>query len=143
MQLWIYLVTMTGIVIKFKGNKKYMVHNEVEPQETLQEQQHRSDGSELIPAEVAARTKREGSEPPNQPEAQIKQEQTAKSTTDTTAGYTVSGQGLVNNYPVTPKIREAEYPSEEQQKNYFVQGGLALFFVGLIVFIAFLVTRMS
>ncbi len=120
-----------------------MESKEPKQQTQSQDKKHYSDGSELIPAEVAARAKREGSEPPNQPEPIIKQEQKDNSTTNTTSGYTVSEQGLVNNYPVTPKTYKAEYPSEEKQKNYFIQGGFALLFVGLIVFIAFFVTRIS
>lgn len=57
-----------------------------------------SDGSELIPAEVKARSRREGGEPPTEPARAA----TASSSIDTRKGFAVDRNGLVNNYPITP-----------------------------------------
>lgn len=62
-----------------------------------------SDGSELIPAEVASRAEREGSIPPNAPPADANRD---RDHLQTTHGYTVDQEGLVNNYPVTPPVYE-------------------------------------
>lgn len=97
-----------------------------------------SDGSELIPAEVAARQKREGSEPPNNPKPKERGQQS--SDIDMSRGYTVSEQGLVNNYPITPKTYAAKYPSPEQQKRYIFQGIFAILFVSGIITFAFWVS---
>ncbi|MBE9118257.1 ssl1498 family light-harvesting-like protein [Lusitaniella coriacea LEGE 07157] len=97
-------------------------------------QKNYSDGSELKPAEVGARQEREGNEPPNQPSA----ETTKKS--DPQAGYTVSRDGLVNNYATTPKVYKAEYPSPEEQRKYVVLGAIALGFVLLLTLTAVLVS---
>ncbi len=52
----------------------------------------------MIPAETAARIEREGSAYKQVPESG------ADEGLDTTAGYTVDGEGLVNNYAVEPEI---------------------------------------
>ncbi|AFY70060.1 hypothetical protein Pse7367_1782 [Thalassoporum mexicanum PCC 7367] len=62
-----------------------------------------SDGSELVPAEVAARQKDEGAEPPNTPRAVQAAEENDNQQAKTTSGYTVDQEGLSNNYPVTPE----------------------------------------
>lgn len=98
-----------------------------------------SDGSELIPAEVAARQKREGSEPPNKPVPQVHQADAPK-TPKTTTGYTVDQEGLVSNYPVTPKITGAKYPTPDEKFAYLILGGLATTFVGALILIAFSVS---
>lgn len=97
-----------------------------------------SDGSELVPAEVAARQEREGGEPPNTPKP--KEQQSTNADVNMTGGYTVSGQGLVNNYAVTPKIYRADYPTPEQQKKYAIQGILALLLVSGIIVVAIAVS---
>lgn len=99
-----------------------------------------SDGSELIPAEVAARSKREGDQPPNAPAAKANASSSDPTTTDTTSGYTVDQEGLVNNYAVTPETYKAKYPSPEKQKNYLVQAAIAAAFVGLLVLTAFIIS---
>ncbi|MGI8933978.1 hypothetical protein [Leptolyngbya sp. BC1307] len=51
----------------------------------------------IVPAETAARKKREGAD----------YKQTPKDTegdTDTTAGYTTSNEGLTNNYAIEPEM---------------------------------------
>ncbi|MBF2037097.1 MAG: chlorophyll A-B-binding protein [Leptolyngbyaceae cyanobacterium T60_A2020_046] len=70
-----------------------------------------SDGSELKPAEVAARAQREGSEPPNEVPTENREAQ-GRDRLRTTDGYTVDQEGLVNNYPVTP-------PAYVQQQQRF------------------------
>lgn len=77
---------------------------------------HRSDGSELIPAEVQATTRRDGSQLLNQPLA---------------VGYTVDDEGITNNYAIVPAMYLAEYPSPEQQQRYALQGAIAILFVAL------------
>ncbi len=99
---------------------------------------NRSDGSELIPAEVAARERREGNEPPNKPIPQTRQENDDNPTT--TGGYTVSQEGLVNNYPVTPPMTGARYPTPNEKFTYLILGGLAATFVGTLILIAFSVS---
>jgi len=99
-----------------------------------------SDGTELMPAEVAARSLREGSLPPNTPAPQEHAEQIDATIPNTTAGYTVDQEGLVNNYPITPEMYEANYPSPRKQRNYLIQGAIAMTFVGLLVTIAFVIS---
>lgn len=106
---------------------------------TLERKSHYSDGSELIPAEVSARKKREGSEPPNEPIPQGRQEE-SRETPQTTKGYTVDRMGLVNNYPVTPKMTGAKYPTPDEKFAYLILGILAASFVGALVLIAFQVS---
>ncbi len=97
-----------------------------------QEKQKYSDGSELIPAEVASRQERVGGEIPEA----VKPSNEEYST----EGYTVSREGLINNYPVTPEMSKQEYPSEEKQRKYLIAGGIALLFVTALIFIAFRVS---
>ncbi|NET03830.1 MAG: ssl1498 family light-harvesting-like protein [Symploca sp. SIO2B6] len=99
-----------------------------------------SDGSELIPAEVIARSKREGNEPPNTPVAKVNTTPSNPTTIDTTSGYTVDQEGLVNNYAVMPETYKAKYPSEKKQQRYLVQGAIAAVFVGLLIVTAFIIS---
>ncbi|MBD2449010.1 ssl1498 family light-harvesting-like protein [Nostoc sp. FACHB-152] len=84
-----------------------------------------SNGSELIPSEVQARTHREGSQLLNVPLA---------------TGYTVDDEGMINNYAIQPAISLAEYPSTQQQQRYIFQGALAIVFVALTLLTAFAVS---
>lgn len=61
----------------------------------------------IVPAEVAARQDREGSnfKQPPQPEGR----------SDTTSGYTVDREGLVNNYAIEPEIY-VEKPGDLKEK---------------------------
>ncbi len=52
----------------------------------------------MIPAETAARIEREGSAYKQVPESD------ASERLDTAAGYTVDGEGLLNNYAVEPEM---------------------------------------
>lgn len=81
-----------------------------------------SDGSELIPAEIQANTRRDGSKLLDMPLA---------------PGYTVDDEGLNNNYAIEPDMSSAEYPSPKQQRRYIFLGAGAILFVALIVVIAF------
>jgi hypothetical protein len=81
-----------------------------------------SDGSELIPAEVQAKTRREGSKSLNEPLG---------------SGYKRDDEGIVNNYAIEPKMYEAKYPSPKKQRRYIFLGAAAILFVALAVWIAF------
>ncbi|MFQ4146046.1 photosystem II assembly protein Psb34 [Chlorogloeopsis sp. ULAP02] len=85
----------------------------------------RSDGSELIPAEVQARRHRDGSQLLNMPLA---------------TGYTLDDEGMINNYAIQPGMSLAEYPSPEQQQRYIFQGAVAILFVALTLMTAFAVS---
>lgn len=85
----------------------------------------RSDGSELIPAEVQARTHRQGSQLLNLP---------------LVPGYLVDDEGIINNYAIEPGMSLAEYPSPEQQHRYIFQGVIAILLVALTLMTAFTVS---
>lgn len=89
-------------------------------------QQGMSSGEELIPAEVAARQSREGEFTPEPKE-------TEDLSIDTTAGYTVSEQGLVNNYAVTPTVYEEGKSLAERRRDYTMLGIVALIIIGLFI----------
>ena len=46
---------------------------------------------------------------------------------------TVNEAGLLNNYAPELPIYYAEYPSQEQQRRYALQGAIATLFVSLLV----------
>ncbi|MGB2925378.1 MAG: hypothetical protein WBB82_08755 [Limnothrix sp.] len=70
-----------------------------------------SSGEELVPAEVAARKEREG-------DINTNPEKTSGSDTKVADGYTVSGQGLINNHAVTPDMYVSDKSGSEKRKNY-------------------------
>ncbi|MGK7882351.1 MAG: ssl1498 family light-harvesting-like protein [Crocosphaera sp.] len=92
-----------------------------------------SDGSELIPSDVAARIEREGT-------IKEKREEINNNNAPTTGGYTVDQEGLINNYPVTPPLQGAKYPTPREQYAYMILGGLATTFVITLIGIAFIVS---
>ncbi|MDJ0660974.1 MAG: ssl1498 family light-harvesting-like protein [Crocosphaera sp.] len=92
-----------------------------------------SDGSELIPSDVAARIEREGTQKEKRQEIQ-------ENDAPTTGGYTVDQEGLINNYPVTPPMTGAKYPTPREQYAYIILGGLAAAFVISLICIAFSVS---
>ena len=92
-----------------------------------------SDGSELIPSDVAARIEREGT-------IKEKREEINNNNAPTTGGYTVDQEGLINNYPVTPPLQGAKYPTPREQYAYMFLGGLATTFVMTLIGIAFIVS---
>ncbi len=85
-----------------------------------------SSGEELIPAEVAARKEREGK--PSEMPGDSKPD-----------GYTVSGQGLTNNYAVTPPVYKEQKSDTEKRRDYTMVGIVGLVIVALLVGITFLV----
>lgn len=55
--------------------------------------------------------------------------------------YTTTDEhGVMNNYASEPEIYYAQSPSPEQQRNYLLQGGIALLFVVSIVLTALAVS---
>ena len=92
-----------------------------------------SDGSELIPSDVAARIEREGTQ-------KEKRQEINENNAPTTGGYTVDQEGLINNYPVTPPMTGAKYPTPREQYAYILLGGLATTFVISLICIAFSVS---
>ncbi|GAB4228231.1 MAG: hypothetical protein Kow0049_08990 [Stanieria sp.] len=86
---------------------------------------HISDGSELIPAEIQANTRKKISNYLN------------KSLEN---GYTVDDEGIINNYATEPNIYLAYYPSPEQQKRYMFLGTGAFLLVVSILLTAFAVS---
>lgn len=72
----------------------------------------KSDGFDrsIIPAETRARIEREGDNFKEMPESD------GETGLDTTGGYTVSNEGLVNNYAVEPEIYYEE-PGDLREKN--------------------------
>lgn len=89
------------------------------------EVRHYSDGSELIPAEVQAKMRRNGGQLTDVP---------------LVAGYTVDGEGLINAYATDPAMHFNGYPMPEQQRRYVLQGAIAALLVAVTVFTAFSVS---
>jgi len=55
--------------------------------------------------------------------------------------YTTSNQeGLLNNYALETPVYYAEYPNENQQRSYAIQGALAILLVNFLFMIAFAVS---
>ncbi len=46
---------------------------------------------------------------------------------------TVNEEGILNNYAPELPIYYAEYPSQEQQRRYALQGAIATLFFGLLI----------
>jgi hypothetical protein len=85
---------------------------------------HISDGSELIPAEIQAKTSFENSQ----------------LLTPLSKGYTVDDEGIINNYATEPDMSEADYPSPAQQKRYLSWGAGAMLLVTTTLLTAFAVS---
>lgn len=88
---------------------------------------HRSDGTELIPAEVQANIRH------TDPEL------TDPQLTDPSLVYgsTIDDEGLLNNYAIEPEMYPSDYPSLRQQNRYAVMGVGAMLLVVILVLIAF------
>ncbi len=84
---------------------------------------HPSDGSELIPAEVQSNSHPDGSKLPDG---------------SLPPGYTIDDEGIENNYAIEPDMSFTKYPSPKQQQRYIFLGIGALFFVALLVLIAYI-----
>lgn len=55
--------------------------------------------------------------------------------------YTTTDEnGVLNNYPKEPKIYPAEYPSPEKQRNYALQGAIAVLLITFLLLTAFTVS---
>ncbi len=83
---------------------------------------HRSDGTEMIPAEVQLNIRRDEPESVDNP---------------ATTGYTTDDEGLTNNYGIEPDVYGAEYPSPRQQQRYLFLGAGATLFVVILLLITF------
>lgn len=55
----------------------------------------------------------------------------------------VDEYGVLNSYANEPNVYFAQYPSAEQRRRYFQQGGLASLVVSLTILIAFSVSHIS
>ncbi|NJO43210.1 MAG: hypothetical protein HC769_27665 [Cyanobacteria bacterium CRU_2_1] len=66
----------------------------------------------IVPAETAARKEREGAAFKHPPEPT---EEEKKAGLDTTSGYTVDNEGLVNNFAIEPEMY-VEVPGDLQQE---------------------------
>lgn len=89
--------------------------------ETDLNQPHQSDGSELIPAEVQANTRRNNKSPVGML---------------TSLGSTVDDEGRLNNLAVEPEVYPSEYPSPRQQRRYIYWGLAAAILVISLVLIS-------
>lgn len=85
-----------------------------------------SDGGELTPSEVAARKEREG-------KVNTNPELSNESDSKVADGYTVSGQGLINNHAITPDVYVSGQPTEEKRRDLTMLGIIGLSLVGLMV----------
>lgn len=84
-----------------------------------------SDGSELIPAAALSRMQREGSGFLRRPNLN---------------GATVDQEGLTNNYAVEPNMYYAAFPSQEQARQYALQGLVAATLIIGLIFTSFAVS---
>lgn len=50
---------------------------------------------------------------------------------------TINEDGILNNYAIEPDIYYAAYPSNEQQRRYSFQAGVATLLVTALVLLAF------
>jgi len=82
---------------------------------------HRSDGRELIPAEVQAKLDHNEIETIGDVAGE---------------GYTVDDENLINNYAIEPKIYPSKYPNLEQQKRYIFLGIAAIILVIALILIS-------
>lgn len=96
------------------------------PGKTLnQAENHYSDGTELVPAEVQANIRHNKARLIDPPFA---------------VGYTIDDEGLINNFAIEPDIYRSDYPSPRQQQQYKVLGAAAFFFVLMLILTSVLVS---
>ncbi|GAA6622467.1 photosystem II assembly protein Psb34 [Scytonema sp. NUACC26] len=57
--------------------------------------------------------------------------------------YTTEEGGRLNNFAREPKVYRADPPSEKQQLNYVILGGIGVILVGGLIFVAFSVSSLS
>ena len=92
-----------------------------------------SSGAELIPSEVAVRQEREGEFDPTDGIIDTAETKVAD-------GYTVSGQGLINNYAITPPIYTSDKTLAEKRRDYTMLGIVGLSIIGLALGASVVVT---
>ncbi|MBE9206513.1 ssl1498 family light-harvesting-like protein [Nostoc sp. LEGE 06077] len=49
---------------------------------------------------------------------------------------TINGTGILNNYPTEPQLDYAEYPNQEKQNRYKLQGAVVTLLVTALVLVA-------
>lgn len=54
--------------------------------------------------------------------------------------YTTDDRGVLNNYAAEPAVYFAEYPSQEQQRRYAIQGAVAIMLITSVFLTAFAVS---
>lgn len=97
---------------------------------------HGSDGSELIPSEVAAKGLMER-ETPLTPESEMQERGNrgnVPSSPNVEPAYRVTDSGLINAYPVSPPVSKVDPHSQKQFRRNLIGFGLAAnLTLGLIV----------
>lgn len=53
---------------------------------------------------------------------------------------TVDEQGILNNFAKEPEVSYADYPSQDKQRSYLIQGTLATVLISALVLTAFVVS---
>lgn len=104
--------------------------------------QHFSDGSELIPSEVAAKGLTERDKPLT-PESEMKEttgKANAPSSPNVEPAYRVTDSGLINAYPVSPPISEIDPNSKKQFRRNLIGFGLAANLALALIVIALSIT---
>jgi len=91
---------------------------------TSPESFHRSDGSELVPAEVQVNS------------CHDEHDEGASSEMFVVPGSTIDDEGLINNFAVEPKAYPSEYPSPREQRRYIYWAIAATFLVVTLVLIS-------
>lgn len=81
---------------------------------------HRSDGSELVPAEIQANKRHD------------EHDEGASSERSVVPGSTIDDEGLINNFAVEPKVYPSEYPSPREQRRYIYWGIAATLLVAAL-----------
>ncbi|WP_228023949.1 MULTISPECIES: hypothetical protein [Synechocystis] len=104
--------------------------------------QHISDGSELIPSEVAAKGLTER-EKPLTPESEMKENKgkaNAPSSPNVEPAYRVTDSGLINAYPVSPPVSEIDPGSRKQFRRKLIGFGLAANLALALIVVALSIT---
>lgn len=86
---------------------------------------HISDGTELIPAEIQASTRKEIDRCLNK---------------SLEGGYVIDDEGIINKYATEPNMYMANYPSPEQQKRYIFLGAGATLLITITLLTAFAIS---
>lgn len=56
------------------------------------------------------------------------------------AMYTIDENGVLNNYPQETNMYPAEYPSLEKQRNYALQGAMAVLLITVLLLTTFAIS---